>query len=40
MVPGVFLYYPSRRQTPMPLQVFLRFLEQWRKQAVAAGRGA
>ncbi|HEX4195979.1 MAG TPA: LysR family transcriptional regulator [Caulobacteraceae bacterium] len=30
--PGVFLYHPSRRQTPMPLQVFLRFVEKWRKQ--------
>jgi DNA-binding transcriptional LysR family regulator len=39
-VPGVFLYHPSRRQTPMPLQVFLRFLEKWRKQAAAAGRVA
>jgi DNA-binding transcriptional LysR family regulator len=29
--PGIFLYHPSRRQTPMPLQVFLRFVEQWRK---------
>jgi DNA-binding transcriptional LysR family regulator len=28
---GVFLYHPSRRQTPMPLQVFLRFVEDWRK---------
>jgi DNA-binding transcriptional LysR family regulator len=28
---GVFLYHPSRRQTPMPLQVFLRFVEKWRK---------
>jgi DNA-binding transcriptional LysR family regulator len=37
--PGIFLYHPSRRQTPMPLQVFLRFVETWRKQpprAVAA----
>ena len=29
---GVFLYHPSRRQTPMPLQVFLRFVEKWRKR--------
>jgi DNA-binding transcriptional LysR family regulator len=28
---GIFLYHPSRRQTPMPLQVFLRFVERWRK---------
>jgi DNA-binding transcriptional LysR family regulator len=32
-VPGIFLYHPSRRQTPMPLQVFLRFVEKWRKRA-------
>ncbi|HLZ83788.1 MAG TPA: LysR family transcriptional regulator [Caulobacteraceae bacterium] len=32
-LPGVFLYHPSRRQTPMPLEVFLRFVEKWRKQA-------
>lgn len=31
-LPGVFLYHPSRRQTPMPLQVFLRFVEKWRKR--------
>jgi DNA-binding transcriptional LysR family regulator len=31
-LPGVFLYHPSRRQTPMPLQVFLRFIEKWRKR--------
>lgn len=30
-VGGVFLYHPSRRQTPMPLTVFLRFIEKWRK---------
>ena len=30
-VPGVFLYHPSRRQTPAPLEVFLRFAEKWRK---------
>ena len=29
--PGIFLYHPSRRQTPMPLQVFIRFVETWRK---------
>jgi len=34
--PGVYLYHPSRRQTPMPLQVFLRFVETWRKQAPRA----
>ena len=37
-LPGVFLYHPSRRQTPMPLQVFLRFVETWRKRARAANR--
>ena len=31
--PGIFLYHPSRRQTPMPLQVFLRFVEKWRRLA-------
>jgi DNA-binding transcriptional LysR family regulator len=31
--PGIYLYHPSRRQTPMPLQVFLRFVEKWRKLA-------
>jgi len=31
-IDGVFLYHPSRRQTPMPLQVFLRFIEAQRKR--------
>jgi DNA-binding transcriptional LysR family regulator len=31
-LPGVFLYHPSRRQPPMPLEVFLRFVETWRKR--------
>jgi DNA-binding transcriptional LysR family regulator len=31
-IPGYYLYHPSRRQTPMPLQVFLRFIEKWRKR--------
>jgi DNA-binding transcriptional LysR family regulator len=31
-IPGYYLYHPSRRQTPMPLQVFLRFVEKWRKR--------
>jgi DNA-binding transcriptional LysR family regulator len=35
-LPGVFLYHPNRRQPPMPLQVFLRFVETWRKRARAA----
>ncbi len=35
-LPGIFLYHPSRRQTPMPLQVFLRFVEQWRRGAFDA----
>lgn len=30
-LPGVFLYHPSRRQLPMPLQVFIRFIEGWRR---------
>lgn len=30
-VTGVFLYHPSRRHTPMPLQVFLRFIERRRR---------
>jgi len=30
---GVFLYYPSRRQRPMPLQVFLDFVKKWQKRA-------
>lgn len=30
---GVFLYHPSRRQTPMPLTLFLRFIEKRRKGA-------
>jgi DNA-binding transcriptional LysR family regulator len=29
-IDGVFLYHPSRHQTPMPLTVFLRFIEKWR----------
>jgi DNA-binding transcriptional LysR family regulator len=35
-LPGIFLYHPSRRQTPMPLEVFLRFVEKWRKRAPIA----
>ncbi len=38
MLPGVFLYHPSRRQTPMPLQVFLRFVEKWRRNTRPAER--
>jgi DNA-binding transcriptional LysR family regulator len=30
--PGIFLYHPNRRQTPMPLQVFLGFVEKWRQR--------
>ena len=37
-LPGIFLYHPSRRQTPMPLQVFLRFVEKWRTSAKPSGR--
>ncbi|HEY3695829.1 LysR family transcriptional regulator [Phenylobacterium sp.] len=29
---GVFLYHPSRRQTPAPLQVFLNFIEEWSRR--------
>ena len=31
-VDGVFLYHPSRRQKPMPLTVFLQFIEEWRRR--------
>jgi DNA-binding transcriptional LysR family regulator len=34
-VPGVFLYYPSRRQMPVPLRVFVDFVKEWRKCAKA-----
>ena len=33
-LPGVFLYYPSRRQPPVPLRVFLDFIKKWRKRPV------
>jgi DNA-binding transcriptional LysR family regulator len=39
-LPGIFLYHPSRRQTPMPLQVFLKFVEKWRKHAWVAHRAS
>jgi DNA-binding transcriptional LysR family regulator len=32
-IPGIFFYHPGRRHTPMPLQVFLRFIVNWRKLA-------
>ena len=35
-VPGIFLYHPSSRRTPKPLEVFLRFVEKWRKRALVA----
>jgi DNA-binding transcriptional LysR family regulator len=35
---GIFLYHSSRRQPPMPLQVFLRFIERWRKHELMAIR--
>jgi DNA-binding transcriptional LysR family regulator len=35
LMPGVFLYHPSRRQPPMPLQVFLTFIKAWQKNAPA-----
>ena len=34
-LPGVFLYYPSRRQTPVPLTVFLEFIKKRRKRGIA-----
>jgi DNA-binding transcriptional LysR family regulator len=37
-VPGYFLYHPSRRQPPMPLQVFRRFIEKWRKHPQLGSR--
>jgi DNA-binding transcriptional LysR family regulator len=39
MVTGVFLYHPSRRHTPMPLQVFLRFIER-RRRSTSLGRAS
>lgn len=35
---GVFLYYPSRRQPPMPLRVFLDFVRKWQKRARPANQ--
>jgi DNA-binding transcriptional LysR family regulator len=32
-IDDVFLYHPSRRQTPMPLMLFLRFIERRRRHA-------
>jgi DNA-binding transcriptional LysR family regulator len=37
-LPGFFLYHPSRRQPPMPLRVFLRFIEKWRKRGQVPNR--
>jgi DNA-binding transcriptional LysR family regulator len=34
-MPGLFLYHPSRRQPPMPLQVFLNFIKTWRSTVPA-----
>lgn len=31
MMPGIFLFHPSRRQVPVPLQVFVKFIQKWRK---------
>jgi DNA-binding transcriptional LysR family regulator len=39
-LPGVFLYHLSRRQTLMPLEVFLRFVEKWPKRAPTANHAA
>jgi DNA-binding transcriptional LysR family regulator len=36
-VTGVFLYHPSRRHTPMPLEVFLRFMEARRGPGMLLG---
>ncbi len=36
-LPGMFLYHPSRHQTPMPLRVFISFVEKWRRRLPAAG---
>lgn len=35
-LPGIFLYHPDRRQTPMPLLVFLKFVKKWRRRILAA----
>ncbi len=32
VLPGVFLYYPSRRQMPVPLKVFVEFIKKRRKR--------
>jgi DNA-binding transcriptional LysR family regulator len=32
VLPGVFLYYPSRRQVPVPLKVFIEFINTRRKR--------
>ena len=38
-LPGVFLYYPSRRQSPVPLRVFLDFVKKWRKRPMSRQGG-
>ena len=38
-VPGPFLYYPSRRQSPPALAAFISFVAEWRKQERRKGRG-
>ena len=40
VLPGVFLYHSSRRQTPMPLRVFIDFMEKWRKETHLADSAA
>jgi|SRR5579871_2176807 DNA-binding transcriptional LysR family regulator len=35
VLPGVFLYYPSRRQVPVPLKVFIEFIKKRRKRETA-----
>jgi DNA-binding transcriptional LysR family regulator len=37
-LPGFFLYYPSRRQIPAPLQAFIDFLRKERRVAKARSR--
>src|SRR5579885_305340 len=37
-LPGLYLYYPSRRQVPAPLQAFLGFLREERRIARTARR--
>jgi hypothetical protein len=38
LLPGIYLYHPSRRQTALPLVVFLKFIEKWRKRSACRPR--